>query len=289
MTQKLLADVFERQDLFAGLPQIRNRVVVWGPGAQAVTLPHSAVVVSEQELLNRIQAGLGEVPTALDKPDWTIFASAPLRASSIEQHFGSRFAAASRATLKPDCDPAACWIESLDSGWLFLLPNGNGEAWLLSVGEPAESLFASSRLVKCQIAELDASKGAFASHPRVAVPLCEPGWLACGTAALGFDPLCGDGVGNAVREAILASAVVRAATEGGDTDSLVALYHSRLLAGFQRHLSLCLAFYRSGRSSAWWDRQLEDLQRGMAWCAEQAGTKASVRYRLNGFSLERVD
>ena len=29
------------------------------------------------------------------------------------------------------------------------------------------------------------------------------GWLACGTAAMGFDPICGDGTGYAVREGIL--------------------------------------------------------------------------------------
>ena len=78
-----------------------------------------------------------------------------------------------------------------------------------------------------------------------------PGWLACGTAALGFDPLCGDGAGNAVREAILGSAAIRRAIATDEADSLAAHYQARLLAGFKRHVALCFEFYKSGRSGPW--------------------------------------
>jgi flavin-dependent dehydrogenase len=287
MTQKLLLDVFGREDLLAGLPRISRRVVAWGRGCESLTLPHSAVVVSEQELLDRIQQGLAQSePMKCEDPDWTILASAPLGPSSVEHHVGSRLAAASPVKLRAGCDAETCWIESLESGWLFLLPNGKGTGWLLSVGGSAESDLEPSRLIKDQIVELGRSQGTFASHPRIALPLSEPGWLACGAAALGFDPLCGDGTGNATREAILGSAVVRAAIDGGDVDSLVACYHARLLAGFKRHLSLCFDFYRSGRSGPWWDNQLAELERGLAWCSQQFTDRPAFRYRLNGFTLE---
>src|SRR5258708_7549465 len=54
--QRLICDVFERADLFHGLPPIRTRIVAWGSGAAAapVTLPHAAVVISEEDLLARI-------------------------------------------------------------------------------------------------------------------------------------------------------------------------------------------------------------------------------------------
>jgi len=287
-TQKLLRDVFDRGDLFDGLPQIHRRVVAWGRDSAPVTLPHSAVVVSEQTLLDRIHqpSHQTEQPEGRE-PDWTIFASPPLRPSSVEHHFGSRPAAASPVRLEPACHADACWIESLEDGWLFLLPGGEGTAWLLSVGGAAESLLDASRLIRGQIAELYPSRGTFASHPRIALPLSEPGWLACGTAAVGFDPLCGDGTGNATREAILGSAVVRAAIEGGDVESLVAHYQARLLAGFKRHIALCFDFYRSGNSGPWWNNQLAELERGLAWCSEQLADGEAFRYRLNGFTLER--
>lgn len=288
-TQKLLADVFDRQNLFDGLPRIFKRVVVWGNHADVLSLPHSAVVVSEEVLLARIEAGL-RLPDAAhgSEPVWKIFASRPLPESSEDHHFGSRMAAASAVKLKPGCDPHACWIESLDNGWLFLLP-GADETWLLSVGGPAESLLARSRLIADQIADASASRGTFPSHPRIADPLCEPGWLACGTAAIGFDPLCGDGTGNAIREAILASAVVRAAIDGANADALAAHYRTRLVAGFKRHLKACRQFYQAGHSGAWWDQELNSLDRGLEWCARRLDTAPAFRYRLSGFALEAID
>jgi hypothetical protein len=286
-TQKLLRDVFDRNDLFAGFTEIRRRIVAWGPEAEELNLPHSAVVASEKELLDRIRIGLAEYPEAKnEEADWTIFASAPLPPFSVEHQFGARPAAASAVALDKRSATDACWIESLDNGWLFLLPTGEGTGWLLSVGESVDSLLSASRLIKRQIAEASPARGTFLSHPRIAFPLSGPGWLACGTAALAFDPLCGDGAGNAVREAILASALVRAASEGGDPVSLAGHYQARLLGGFHRHIGLCFNFYQSGRSGPWWDQQVDDLKRGLVWCSDQLNGLDASRYRLNGFQLE---
>jgi hypothetical protein len=288
-TQKLLADVFDRRDLFDGLPRITKRVVAWGKNADPLAVPHSAVVVSEETLLRRIQSELRSLEPAPEHQTlWTIFASRPLPASSEEHHFGSRMANASRVTLKTGSGSGACWIESLENGWLFLLPGGE-QAWLLSVGESADELLARSQLISEQIAEMSTSRGSFPSHPRIAEPLCAPGWLACGTAALGFDPLCGDGTGHATREAILASAVVRAGVEGADVDALVAHYRARLVAGFKRHLDACRQFYQAGHSGPWWDQELNSLDRGLEWCGRQLGGATRFRFRLNGFALESID
>ena len=92
--------------------------------------------------------------------------------------------------------------------------------WLLAVGAPAEALLAKSRVIAHEIAEMGASSGEFPAYARIASPLCAPGWLACGTAAMAFDPICGDGTAHAIREAILASAVIRALANGGSTERL---------------------------------------------------------------------
>ncbi len=289
-TQKLLQDVFDRPDMFEGMTRIRSRMVAWGPGSKPMELPHSAVVLSEQELLKRIpQPHAGDSPEPREgQASWTIFASRPLPQVVEEHHFGSRIASVAAVKLKNKSPADACWIESLDDGWLFLLPVNEG-AWLLSVGGAVESLMGRSRLIADQVSEVRPAGGGFPSHPRIAQSLCAPGWLACGTAALGFDPLCGDGAGHAAREAILASAVVRAAIDGADVNAAVAHYRGRLVAGFHRHLVVCGEFYRSGGRGPWWKEQLEAIRRGVEWCESARATIAISRYRLNGFSLEALE
>jgi 2-polyprenyl-6-methoxyphenol hydroxylase-like FAD-dependent oxidoreductase len=185
--------------------------------------------------------------------------------------------------LNDSSDPAACWIESLPDGWLFLAPG-----WLLSVGAPAETLLAGSRIVAIEIAERGASWGEFPAYARIASPLGAPGWLACGTAAMAFDPICGDGTAHAIREAILASAVIRALANGGHLDELLRHYEARLTAGFRRHLMLCRQFYLSGGTGALWRRELDAIHRGLQWSDARLGAHPNFRYQLRGFELEAV-
>ena len=289
-TQKLLQDVFDRPDIFNGVTRIRSRIVAWGPGSKPMELPHSAVVLSEQELLERIpQPHTQDSPKSREgQAAWTIFATRPLPQEVEENHFGSRIASVAAVKLKRKSRAEACWIESLEDGWLFLLPV-NEAAWLLSVGGAVKSLMGRSRMIADQVLEVRPTEGGFPSHPRIAESLCAPGWLACGTAALGFDPLCGDGAGHAAREAILASAVVCATIDGADVDAAVAHYRGRLVAGFHRHLVMCGEFYRSGGQGPWWKEQLEAIRRGVEWCESVRATIPTSRYRLNGFSLEAAE
>ncbi len=271
-TQELMTDTFGKPALFRGLPAIDRRVVAWGPGADPVEFPHSAVLVSEEELIARVHEPPADPP---DHPDWTVHAARPLPRGVADRPFGSRKASAVRAGY----DGSACWVESLESGWLFLIPG-----WLIAVGGTPAALLAASRLVAPQSAGISGEPAEFPSYPRIADPLCGPGWLACGSAAMAFDPICGDGAGNAVREAILASAVIRASRRGEPADLLLAHYRARLVSGFRRHLEMASRFYLHGGTSEWWRAEAEALQRGMEWC----GPDPEFRYRLAGFDLERI-
>lgn len=311
-TQALIEDVFERKDVFRGAQRISKRIVAWGSHGSAVTgntepveIPHSAVVISEQDLVDRLKPAESEAHD--DIAAWTIFTSRPLPEQVQDRHFGSRVARVSAAQLKKNCARDACWIESLESGWLFLLPSLTS-AWLLSVGGPAEELLTHSRMVGAQIESLSAPAGQFPAYPRISdplcgsgigdrlgesgmsVPLCGDGWLACGSGAMAFDPICGDGTGNAIREAILASAVIRAVAKHAKNDhkdALLAHFRTRLLAGFLKHLELCRQFY-AACSGEWWTAELERLDAGIVWCREQLGGEPRFRYRLRGFELEPV-
>jgi hypothetical protein len=295
-TQALIEDVFERKDVFRGAQRISKRVVAWGAragNADPVELPHSAMVISEQDLVDRLRPELELQPmeTPGDTADWTILTSLAREAGviSVTRHFGSRIAQASAVQLKTNCARDVCWIESLDHGWLFLLP-GPTSAWLLSVGGPAEELLTHSRWVGAEIESLGTAVGQFPAYPRISDPLCGDSWLACGSAAMAFDPICGDGTGNAIRESILACAVIRAISKDAkyeQKDALFAHFRTRLLAGFLKHLELCRQFY-AACSGEWWDAELHRLDEGIAWCHGQLGGEPRFRYRLRGFELEPV-
>ena len=285
-TQALLCDLYGRPELFHGLFRIDRRVVAWGSGVTPVELPHRALVISEEALLQRLDPKLVEDP-APERAHWTIYASRPLPVSGAEHRFGSRAATATPVHLTGSTSPA-CLIESLESGWLFLVPESAGTGWLIAVGESLESHLAQSRLIAKQCEISGATQAAFPAYPRIVDPVCGPGWLACGTAALAFDPLCGDGTGYAVREAILAAAVIRAAACSDDVERLLAHYRARLIAGFLRHLELCRGFYASGGAGPWWKQEAAALAEGIAWCGRALPAVSPFQYRLNGFDLEPI-
>jgi hypothetical protein len=277
----LIRDIFDKPELFEDARRIRKRVVAWGPGAKPIEVEHSAVVVLEEMLLDGIRPAL--IAEGDREAAWTIFAARPLPAPTFEHCFGTRTASAVPVKLRETADPAACWIESLEDGWLFLVPG-----WLLAVGAPVETLLAKSRVIAHEVAHVGVSSGEFPSYARIAAPLCAPGWLACGTAAIAFDPICGDGTAHAIREAILASAVIRAVANGGSPDDLLSHYGARLTAGFRRHLMLCRQFYLSGGTGSLWATELNAIDRGIQWCNAELAKHSGFRYQLRGFELEAV-
>lgn len=292
--QHLIRDVFQVAGLFAGANPIRRRVVRWGPGAETATLPHAGTVTRESDLLARlweaVSPGSSKAATLTDAAgDWTLLCARMNGTPSQELHFGSRVAQTSAVRLKAEALPDACWAESVESGWLFLLGLGEGEASLISVGDSADALLSASRSVAEQIDHLSSPTGAFPAYPRIRWPLCEPGEIACGSAALGFDPLCGEGAGNAVRESILATAVLRAVARGTDPAGLLEHYSTRLLLGFLRHLEVCLWFYRNGGTTDFWRSEAELIEKGIAWAQQTLGPEPPARYRLSGFDLEPVE
>lgn len=288
-TQKLLSDVFRSETLFQGAVAVRRRIVLWAKDAKVTALPHSGLVMSESDLLKKLWhiVSSQHVQAPAASPEWKII-SAQRSTPSSTHNFGSRMATASTVKLKSAVPQDACWMESLNAGWLFLLPCGYGTGSLISVGEIPATLLGTSNLIAEQIDSIVTSNTSFAAYPRISSPLCAAGWIACGTAALGFDPICGEGAGNAVREAILACAVISAAIRGLDPAELLGVYASRLMSGFRRHLALCLQFYRAARQSDWWQAQIDSLEQGLAWSERQVSVAERQKYRLQGFELQTI-
>jgi len=286
-SQSLFCEILNTHDAFSDLPRIERRVVKWGPDAEPIVLPHSAVVVSEEFLLDKISE-LVRFNDAPDDSDWTIVSSRPLPENSVDCAFGKRTATVVSVQLENRADPPTCWIESVHDGWLFLIPDRSGTGWLMSVGGPLDSHLSDSEIVAAQVAHLSTETREFPAHPGIRWPLAGMDWLACGTAALAFDPLCGDGTGHAIREAILASAVLRAGARGGNVQELTTHYQTRLVAGFKRHLSECGKFYESGGVGSWWKSAVDSVHQGLAWCDNQLSNAGDFLYRLHGLELERL-
>ena len=64
-TVALLAEIFPSADLLSVGHPIQKRVVAWGAAAEPITLPHSALVISEADLLTRLWA---QVPCRAQSP-----------------------------------------------------------------------------------------------------------------------------------------------------------------------------------------------------------------------------
>lgn len=244
-------------------------------------MPHGGVVVSGADLVSALPALPG---TEGGEACMKVLTAAPFPAGALGR-FGTRQAAASEVRLRAPVDAGTCWIESVAEGWLFLLPVGADKAWLLSVGGEAERLLRYSRHIETRIKLASAPSPAFETAPRIHLPLSGPGWLAAGTAAAGFDPICGDGTALAVREGILAAAVIAGIGRGEAAGPLLAHYEDMLLAAMRRHLKLCASFYQSGGNSEWWRSQSEALSDGFAACTAHLSRRPGPQFALHGMRL----
>lgn len=310
----LMRDVFDRPDLFADRPRIARRVVSWG-GRAPVDLPHGAVVVSEGDLEAALfapeaagrdgAAGLGgkdgaapsgggapgDAAAAADLPAAFAILTAPPFPTGVPHRFGERQARAVPVRLRRAGEGGTCRIEATANGWLFLIPTGATTGWLLGVGDGVDALLAHSRDVAPYVEPCGPESAAFDTCPRLLPGLCGTDgpdgadWIACGTAAAAFDPICGDGTAQATREAILVAAMVRAAAEGEDRAALRTHYESMMLASMRRHVRLCADFYRTGGAGPWWRAQAAALVDGYEACTRRLATRPGPAYRLQGFRL----
>ncbi|WP_197422458.1 hypothetical protein, partial [Phenylobacterium sp. CCH9-H3] len=150
---------------------------------------------------------------------------------------------------------------------------------------PPRSASCRSRRVAPRIEGVGRISAGFETSPRMLTSLQGPDWLACGSAAIAFDPICGDGTAQSVREAILASAVIGAIGEGGDPVALRVHFESMMVAAIRRHLRLCAQFYASGGDGAWWRAQLTGLAEGFDWCTARLARTPEPRFELHDFRL----
>ncbi len=272
-------------DRMAAAHRIARRIVRWDT-EDAVAIAHQAVALSGADLLAALPlAGPPADPIGdFAPPCFTLCTSPPLPKPAVRR-FGQRRAAAAPVTLTGTADAAAVLVEAVEAGWLFLIPLGLRHGWLLAVGGDPDALLGSSRLVAPAMTTLGAVEARFETAPRVLEHVAGDDWLALGSGALAFDPLCGDGTATAARGGILAGAVATAIAEGAAPEPLLRHYRAMLIAALRRHLAACLPFYQRGGAGAWWAEQAEATTAGHAWCTQMLAREPEPGFVLAGNRL----
>lgn len=269
-------------DLFDGYARITTRIVRWGEASDEVALPHHGIVVPEGDLLKRLwsrvpnparHSGLGLFPP------W-ICSTHSGAAIGPEYVCGSRIARFAQVRLSPQAEASSCWIESVPAGWLFLLADGMGNGTLIAVGDQVDALLATSNTVARRLANVTTAGATASVAPLKRERFFRGHMLACGGAAMRFDPLCGEGAGHAAREAFLAAAVLIGMARGESEARLLEHYKTRLDHAFYRHLQLCFQFYSTGGTGEFWSAQASALRAGLIHLGQNLPQIASSRYRL---------
>jgi hypothetical protein len=109
--------------------------------------------------------------------------------------------------------------------------------------------------------------------------------VAAGSLARVYDPLCGDGTGYAVREAILAAAVMDGVERGLPRESCLEHYRSRLTRAFHAHLRACHSFYAAGGFGDEWDSEMNALDEGLREVGREVAAPEEFIYGLRGLDL----
>ena len=265
-TAQLLAALWSDPGLLAGVHRLDARAVRWNDDA-AATQPGPGFTIDAADLSARLAARL-RIPLVSGHQgdcDWTIDAR---RAEPHAQRFGTRTAQVAHAMLRGSEDMGTCRMEAVPDGWLFLLPLGGDAAALQFVtpgsARPVPAVLAGSSLVAASLASAGAWSPPLPAMAGATLPAAAPGRLALGEAALSFDPIAGDGVGHALRGAVLAATTLDEVAKGGPAGPALARYDATLRAAMAHHLGLCVRHYRAATPGAVWDSEIVAMEQGRA-------------------------
>jgi len=148
--------------------------------------------------------------------------------------------------------PSGTAIHPMSWGWCWIVRNGP-QLWIQLAGQPGDGrpegwLARAAR----ELPELvSALKGAVSigepvarpSHARRSIAPAQPGLIRTGDAAVGLDPLSGQGVYEALRGARVAAAAVRSLIDGVDPAVVTRFLTERDDALWERVVSTAAAFY----------------------------------------------
>lgn len=177
---------------------------------------------------------------------------------------GARQAAAGWVAHIPALDESAMLVACVPQGWLVACPHPAGGISVAAVHPAPAGLTPHDALMQA-VDHLWPGFGAgvetrgnrwIPATPSFALDCVSPTHIAVGEAAITFDPILGDGVGHAVRTALLARSVMAAIAGGASTQDCLAHYRSRLAHAFALHVRNSAAHYGAAWNFAVWREEI---------------------------------
>jgi hypothetical protein len=273
-TANLVAALWSDPTLFRGAHRIRERAVCWNRknGMEAVAAP--GLVIAADELVRRLASRLTTESNGQDPaPFWIVHARAPQTGEfpPALREIGRRQAWIAPAMLAPRAHRDRCLMESVERGWLFLLPVSAERADLQYVSLPShppppapEFVIEKTTMIRHALSDIAPWRSPIACMPKVHLTPAQSGALAVGEGALAFDPISGDGVGHALRSVVLAATTLDAIAKGQPADECLSEYAATLHRAMAHHLKICLGLYNDAMHDPGWRAEIAAMRAEMA-------------------------
>jgi hypothetical protein len=274
-TLSLLNEIFQVQ--LQEVPTahwIRGRLVGWNGESDAVSEGSLSIRTGalthelESQLTKRFNGSVSWTDEKIDLEEatFTFEASTKLQDRQVSSlSFGKRVATIASARMSDSSNFSR--VEQTKLGWQFLLPTSENEGKLFVI-------VANPDLCPKSCVETAVQDSSFCSivqsvediqpwvlvAPKLSQPLVAANRIRIGEGAFSFDPVCGDGIGYAVRSSLLATTtffdLIRGEFRG------LEYYRARILKTFQAHLHGCANVY-SGWSADGWAGEIAVTLKGL--------------------------
>jgi flavin-dependent dehydrogenase len=282
-------------------PVIPRRRVAW-TSRDAILIDDPVVVCDiarwSGELLERLRCCGVELTDKnndgdSDPVNWLVIASGR---KNIDDWVvaGHRMAIAAVVEMIPGFDAHSTVIATTSKGWLFAAP-GFDKTLAVCFVQPGTEPMPDRYALTAALTEIFPQSTNFeiesCSLPAVVAPAlnCVPiegRKVYIGDAALAIDPLRGDGVGFALRGALLAQAAIAAAMDCTLSPSIAIHYSGRLREVFYSHIANCIRHYAHAQNARLWRREIVAMRSAIERIPSPPDKH---EFRLVGMDLFRSD
>lgn len=294
-TARLLAELWDAEALaLLSGTVLDGRIVNWD-GMGPVWVPGASIVIDTAELADSLARRLaGSLQTSgPDDADWRIRATGR-QGTSVCHGSGARVGRFLKSQNARWPLPQVAVTEARATGWFYLMPTQDDIVALVvapneqrlpeHVTDIVEVLSARSVMSMATSVEF----GPVLRTAGRLGPIDDTTSLLVGDAAFAPDPVGGDGVGQALRSAILAQAVLGSLADGAcPSECLAQHYRRRIREAYRRHLESCASHYSSIFNAALWAPEVEAIH--VALSRLPARDPTPWRFRLDHLELVRLD